>query len=412
MRIMMLSQSYPPITDGISHHVRSLSIELASANHDVCVVTLWNEGLPEFEMDDGVEVYRIKGTLNRARNVLYSHPAKLYAPPFPDPELTLKLWSIVKRKRPQIVHAHNWLLHSFIPLKKNSGAKLVVTLHDYSLACAKWSLIYNDEICGGPKVGKCIRCTADHYGHFKGGVTVMSSWVMGYFAKSVVDCFIPVSNAVARGNRLIEDKLEFRMIPNFTRETVDSAPGLDGQYASLLPGSGYILFVGAFTKNKGVGVLLSAYQAIQKAPPLVLIGYEIDKGPFLPIDIPRNVIVFRDWPHQAVMEAWKHSSMGLVPSTWLEPCPTAAFEAMMMGKPVIASRIGGLTDIVEDGVDGYLVPPGDPIALRQSIEMLLRDDGLRKRMGEAAKSKSEGFMAGHVVPQIEDVYEEIAGDRP
>jgi glycosyltransferase involved in cell wall biosynthesis len=373
----------------------------------VCVVTLWNEGLPEFEMDDGVEVYRIKGTLHRARDMLYSHPGKLYAPPFPDPELMLKLWSIVNRKRPQIVHAHNWLLHSFIPLKKWSGAKLVVTLQDYSLACAKWSLIYKDKICDGPNFTKCIRCTADHYGHFKGGVTVMSNWLMGHFASTVVDYFIPVTNAVARGNRLIENRLEYRIIPNFIRDSADTADDSNGQYAAQLPGSGYILFVGAFARNKGVDVLLSAYQAMRKAPPLVLIGYEIDKKPFLPTDTPRNVIVFRDWPHYAVMNAWKHSSMGLVPSTWLEPCPAVALEAMMMGKPVIASRIGGLVDIVDDDVNGYLVPPGDPIALRESMENLLRDEGLRKRMGEAAQIKAKNFQASHVVPRIEEVYREL-----
>jgi glycosyltransferase involved in cell wall biosynthesis len=409
MRIMMLTQSYPPITDGISHYVRSLGVELACAGHDICVVTLWNEGLPEFEIDDKVEVYRVKGSLHRARDLLYSRPGRLYAPPFPDPEFTFRLRSIAKKKRPQVVHAHDWLLHSFIPLKKRSGAKLVVTLHDYSLGCAKWSLIYNDKICDGPSVGKCIRCTAKHYGRLKGAATLMCSWAMGYFVRSAVDYFIPVTNAVARGNRLIERGLEFRTVPNCTREAVEEAAGANREYVSQLPGSGYILFVGAFAKNKGVGVLLTAYQGIRDAPPLVLVGYETDRDPSLPGEIPENVIVFRDWPHDAVMEAWRHCSMGLVPSVWLEPCPAVAFEAMMMGKPVIGSRIGGLVDIVDDGVDGYLVAPGDPIALRQSMEKLLRDEGLRGQMGEAAKGKAKTFLARHVALQIEGIYRGIAG---
>ena len=407
MRIMMISQSYPPIIEGISQYVRSLSIELASRDHDVCVVTLWNEGLSEFEIDHGVEVYRIKGTLHRIKNILYSHPGKLYAPPFMDPEFTLRLLRIVKKKRPQIVHAHNWLLHSFIPIKKWSGAKLVVTLQDYNLVCAKWSLIYKNKICEGPEINKCIGCAANHYGNFKGSVTLFFNWIMGYFEKTAVDFFIPVSHAVVKGNRLIENRLPFRLIQNFMHDKIDFIQGVGSQYSSQLPDPGYILFVGAFGENKGVNILLSAYKDIKNAPPLVLIGYEINKRPFLQTDLPRNVIVLKNWPHHAVMEAWKHSSMAIVPSIWLEPCPAVAFEAMMMGNPVIASRIGGLTDIVDDGVNGLLITPGDPIQLRQSIELLLMNKELRTRMSQAAKIKAKNYMASHVVPLIEDVYNEI-----
>jgi glycosyltransferase involved in cell wall biosynthesis len=407
MRIMMLSQSYPPIIEGISQYVRGLSLELASRKHDVCVVTLWNKGLPEFEIDHGVEVYRIKGTLHRMQNILYSYPAKLYAPPFPDPELTMKLLRIVKDKKPQVVHAHNWLLHSFIPIKKLSGAKLVVTLQDYSLDCAKWSLIYKNKTCTGAKFNKCIGCAANHYGNFKGIVTLFFNWFMGYFEKSMVDFFIPVSHAVIEGNRLIENRLPFRLIPNFILDNVDVIKGRNGQYSSQLPDAGYILYVGAFAEIKGVKVLLSAYKEIRNAPPLVLIGYEISKTPFLQTDLPANVTVLKNWPHDVVMEAWKHSSMAIIPSTWLEPCPAVAFEAMLMGNPVIASRIGGLTDIVDDGVNGYLITPGDPIQLKQSIELLLMNEELRTKMGQAAKNKSKDYLASHVVPLIEEVYKEI-----
>jgi len=223
----------------------------------------------------------------------------------------------------------------------------------------------------------------------------------------VVDFFIPVSHAVVKGNRLIENRLPCRLIPNFMHDSVDIIQSVNGQYSSQLPDPGYILFVGAFGENKGISVLLSAYKEIKNAPPLVLIGYEINKKPLFQTDLPKNVIVLKNWPHHAVMEAWKHSSMGIIPSLWLDPCPAVAFEAMMMGNPVIASRIGGLTDIVDDGVNGLLITPGDPIQLRQSIELLLMNKELRTRMSQAAKIKAKNYMASHVVPLIEDVYNEI-----
>jgi glycosyltransferase involved in cell wall biosynthesis len=71
----------------------------------------------------------------------------------------------------------------------------------------------------------------------------------------------------------------------------------------------------------------------------------------------------------------------------------AAREAMAWGRPVVASAVGGLTDAVEDGVTGLLVPPGDVGALRAALERLLRDAELRSRLGAAAREKAPSFEA-------------------
>src|SRR5438874_2677135 len=149
MRILMLAQFYPPTVGGEEHHVRTLSVELAARGHEVAVATLWQEGLPTFELDRGVRVHRIRGSMQRA-SWLFADSGRTHAPPFPDPELLLAIRRIIKRERPDIVHAHNWLARSFLPLKGWSGAKLVMTLHDYGLVCAKQNLIYKNAPCSGP----------------------------------------------------------------------------------------------------------------------------------------------------------------------------------------------------------------------------------------------------------------------
>lgn len=78
-----------------------------------------------------------------------------------------------------------------------------------------------------------------------------------------------------------------------------------------------------------------------------------------------------------------------------------------MGRPVIASRIGGLPDIVVDGETGLLVDPGDELVLRQSMRHLLDDPVLRERMGVRAKQRVGEFQASTVVPRIEQVYQEV-----
>lgn len=78
-----------------------------------------------------------------------------------------------------------------------------------------------------------------------------------------------------------------------------------------------------------------------------------------------------------------------------------------MGRPVVASRIGGLPDIVVDGETGLLTTPGDWCALGGAIERLLGDPVLRERMGVLAKQRVVYFQARSVVPCIEEVYQEV-----
>ncbi|HZU69416.1 MAG TPA: glycosyltransferase family 4 protein [Ktedonobacteraceae bacterium] len=403
MRIMMLTQFYPPIIGGGAIHVRSLSTELAARGHEVAVVTLWHTGLAAFEMDAGVKVYRVRSSTRRLP-WLFRDSGRQYAPPFPDPEVTLALRQIIRDGRPQIVHAHNWLVYSYLPLKLWSGAKLVVTLHNYDLVCVKTTLLLNDSICNGPGLSKCLRCGIQYYGPGKGVPTVLADRVMGQVRRCLVDMFLPVSQAVALGNGLAAQRLPFQVISNFIPDDIGVARSDTTSYAAQLPNEPYLLFVGAFNRQKGVDVLLKAYAGLSDAPPLVLIGYETSDWPVLSKDCPGNVFVFKDWPRQAVIEALRRCFIAILPSVGPESCPTVVMEAMSVGSPVIASRIGGLAELVTHDETGLLVEPGDAPALQQAIRRLLADPGVRKGMGEAALRNVDRFQASTVVPRIEHVY--------
>ena len=82
-------------------------------------------------------------------------------------------------------------------------------------------------------------------------------------------------------------------------------------------------------------------------------------------------------------------------------------EAMATGKPVIASRVGGLPEIVADGETGILVTPGDPDALRAALAMVIDDPKLAARMGAAGRVRVAAFHVNTVVSQIESVYTEV-----
>ena len=82
-------------------------------------------------------------------------------------------------------------------------------------------------------------------------------------------------------------------------------------------------------------------------------------------------------------------------------------EAMALGKPVIASRIGGLPEIVADGETGIVVTPEDSDELRAAIARLVADPALAARMGAAGQDRVTSFYASTVVREIESVYQEV-----
>ena len=403
MRILMLAQFYPPAIGGEERHVRNLSIDLAARGHDVSVATLWHKGFPQFEIDQGVRIHRIRGTIQRM-GMLFSENDHRHAPPFPDPEALWALRRIILQECPDIIHAHNWIVHSFTPLKVWSRAKLVVTLHDYSLVCVQKRLTYQREICNGPTLTKCLKCATDFYGAVKGPTTTLANRVWGKVERQTVDMFLPVSQAVAEGTQLAKYEVPYRIIPNFIPDNLSILCNDADPLLAHLPREDFLLFVGDVKRDKGVEVLLRAFAEMRSQVPLVLIGRPAND---LSIDFPPNALALQSWPHEAVISAWKRCTIALTPSIWHDPCPTVAMEAMSVGKPVIASRIGGLVDIVIDGETGFLVPPGDHQALREAMQSLLDDPVQRERMGNVAKQRIVEFQAKTVVPRIEQVYQEL-----
>lgn len=407
MRITMLTQFYPPLIGGEERFTYNLSRLLVARGHDVSVVTILQDGMAEYEESAGVKIHRIQGLVQKIP-FLYSDTSRRFATPFPDPGLTNAIRKFVKQEKPHIVHAHNWMVHSFVPVKPGSGARLILTLHDYGLICSTKKLLYQDAVCSGPELVKCMKCSADHYGALKGSVTTAANRGMLALEKRVVDMFVPVSYAVAEGNRLVNSGLPFEVIPNFVPDTIGEVAPVDQSYLDQLPKEPFLLFVGAFGRYKGVDFLLEAYKRLQNPPPLVLIGYDTSESPVQTQTLPPNVTILRNWPHNAVMAAWQRCMVGFAPSLWNEPCATVPMEAMAVGKPVIATRIGGLTDIVGDGETGILVEPDNVEQLVQAMCRLIEDEALRERMGAAGKLRVQRFQESTVVPQYERLYQKFA----
>jgi glycosyltransferase involved in cell wall biosynthesis len=400
MRILLLAQFYPPVIGGEERHVRNLATALAARGHEVAVATQASHDDAGSTLDGLVRVHRLRGTLRRL-SVLFSDPERLFAPPIPDPEMTLALRQVIARERPDVIHAHNWILHSFLPLRPFTRTPFVVTMHDYALTCARKTLMYMNEVpCDGPAVLKCLRCAGQHYGRLKGGVTALSNWIDSAYERRAVDKFLTVSDAVARFNRLPEARAHVEVIPNFVPDDLsDLSSETDPALLAGLPDQ-YILFVGDLLSRKGVPVLLDAYAKLVRPPPLVLIGRRCAETPRV---LPAGVRILESWPHAAIMHAWNRCLFGVAPSVWHEPCATVVLEGMSQGKAMIVSDRGGMRDIVLDGETGFVVRPM-PETVCDAMARLIADPDLRQRMGAAGRARVSQFQARAVVGRIEHVY--------
>jgi len=145
-----------------------------------------------------------------------------------------------------------------------------------------------------------------------------------------------------------------------------------------------VLFVGRLAEEKGIGDILDAAKRLPNIPFEV-----IGEGPLgisnLKLQI-SNVRWLGGLASHEVQQRIVRAAMVVVPSTIPENAPYAILEAMAAGVPVIASRAGGIPELVRDGETGLLVPPRDPVTLAKTIEMVYGDGTLRERMGTRARA--------------------------
>ncbi|HEY0518895.1 MAG TPA: glycosyltransferase family 4 protein [Ilumatobacteraceae bacterium] len=419
LRILLVTDFYWPYLGGVEQHVRSLAHSLVARGHDVTVATLTGKDLDDDSDDDGVRVRRLR-SMSQRMPWLFSSAERPWAPPIADPAITWQLRKIILENPPDIVHGHDWLARSFLPLRRWStrkfGTRFVSSLHYYTLSCAKKNLMRTQTVdgrtvetsCTGPGVEKCLACAGRHYGRPTGIVTATANAIGALAERRGAAAIVAVSAAVARGNGLVPDAGSTVVIPNFLPDGAahpTSATSDVGALTALLPDEEFMIFVGDLRPMKGLDVLLDAYSTLEPSMPLVLIG---KSWPDTPTALPRRVVVHDRWPNAAVIEAFRRSSIAVVPSVWAEPFGIVVIEAMAGGSPVVASAVGGIPEIVEDGVSGLLVAPGDATALGHALAELIGDPQRRAAMGEAARRRAEDFTAARVVDRIEQEYRQLA----
>jgi glycosyltransferase involved in cell wall biosynthesis len=253
-------------------------------------------------------------------------------------------------------------------------------------------------------LAKCLACAPEQYGVLK-GTAITTGLRVSRTLHGRADRYIAISAAVAEGARCaLPSRHEIIVIPTMVPNLLPALARSTPRPEFLPSQDGFLMFVGALGRHKGIDVLLEARRRMRNRPPLVLIGTPRTDTPH--IDDP-EVVIAHNVPSAQVMASWIRASAAVVPSTWNEPMGQVAIEATLAGRAVVASDIGGLRDVVEHGVTGLLVPPGDPGALAVALDSVLDDPETRQRMGKAGQVRAGRFEAAAVVPRVVDVFEEV-----
>ena len=400
MRILMLTQFYAPVVGGQERAVENLSRALVHRGHHVAVATLAQRGEPVHEIRDGVHVHRLPGTFQRFASA-FADQGRRHVPPAPDPEAAIALRRLIEREQPDVIHAHDWFVHSLIAGPARSPVPVFLSVHDHSLVCANKRLMRGQERCSGPALGKCVRCAAQQYGALKGVPTAVSLRLRRRSVRSRVDQFLPVSEAVATVSHDAMNAAHVDVLPNFMPACRDAVAD-DDDVPRRFPSGPFLLFVGDATHDKGIDVLLAAHRMLgDDRPPLVIVGRPLADALAEP---PSDVVVLGPLPHDEVLAASRASAIVVVPSLVAEAFGLVALEAMAMGRPVVAARSGGLGEVVVDGCTGLLTPPGDAAGLADALRRLLGDPELARRMGAAGRQRAEEFAEDAIVSRLERLY--------
>jgi glycosyltransferase involved in cell wall biosynthesis len=308
--------------------------------------------------------------------------------------------------RPDIVHIHEvfplvspWIL----PQCTRRSIPVVMTCVDYRLTCPVVTHIQGGSICTQCTGGREHRAFLNN--------------CRGNIPESFI---VAVYNFLARRLRLFSDHVSCFIAPSeFTRgwlidhadlepsriRTISPVVEIPGTAADPATGE-YVAFAGRFSPEKGIDTLLQAARLCSLPVRLCRSAHSLVRAAVHSDISGLEVVVTRN---RAELDAfYRRARMLVLPSVWFETFGLVGAEAMSHGIPVIASRIGALGDLIEDGVDGLVFTPGNAGELAEKIRLLWNDPELCRRLGRAARTKAAALWSPecHML-KLERVYEDV-----
>lgn len=381
LRVLLLSWEYPPhIVGGLGRHVYDLSRELVRLGNEVTVVTLLVPGSPRVEVVEGVEVRRVP--VDGREDDFLDWVARLNRAVLMEVDLLLS-----RGKRFDVIHGHDWLIEEAArELNARTGLPIVATVH------------------------------ATEYGRHRGihnelqysVHTAEERLVRG--ARRVICCSEYMAGEVARLFDLEPGRIT--VIPNGVNPEILGVNGWRGPAPPT--GTPVILFLGRLVPEKGVQDLIRALPLVVErvsGARAVICGQGPYEGEIRQLAAQVgvaglvNLAGFVDGA--ARNSLLQEAAVAVFPSHY-EPFGIVALEAMAAQVPVVVSDTGGLSEVVEHGIDGFKVPPGRPDLLARYMGEVLTNRLLAEELCRRAWRKVRStFNWRHIAAVTREIYSQV-----
>jgi glycosyltransferase involved in cell wall biosynthesis len=407
MRILTCCNVYPPKFLGGAELVAHYQAKaLQAAGHQVQVFA----GLP----DSGRLQYRLKHDFYDGLAVDRVHLAPTdyrsdYVN-FVHPQVEEHFTKVLADFRPDVVHFHNviGLSVSLIRLAHEFGARTILTVHDHWGFCFKNTLMKTEGVTC-TDFTRCDECQP----FIDDGAQrqIPMRFRQDYFELAIrdIDAFVSPSRYLA--GAYIKAGVPASKL-HVIRYGIDSDTFARG---SRIPGYGRVRFsfIGYFGKHKGVSTILTAL-SLMKQPHSIrlnLVGEGEESEAYKKQLCDRPYAEFiKFWgkvDNNHIRDVYRETDILILPSIWPENHPVSITEAMSSGIPVIASRIGGIPELVEDGITGFLFEPGDPADLAAKMDRFVAEPALLDTLGRNGRVRMRDNSYREQVQKILHVYESI-----
>ena len=319
---------------------------------------------------------------------------------------------LIRRERPEVAHVYNTLAlvtPSVYYACREEGVPVVQTVYNYRLLCPAANFLRNGRICEDCVQHSLWRSVA--HGCYRDSrlQSAALAWTLQSHRRrdtwnTIVDAYIVPTEFMRI--KLIEGGLPAAKIvvkPNYH----EPDPGV------RVASDGSALYVGRLSPEKGVRTLLAAWEMLDRPPRLRIIGdgpLRVELEEMAARNPHRGIELLGTRPHHEVIEHLKATAFLILPSEWYEAFPHVILEAFACGVPILASRIGTLPDVIQDGLNGLLFEPSQTADLAAKVKWVVSHPDDARRIGMNGRAEYEAkYTADRNYERLIGIYRRLAG---
>jgi glycosyltransferase involved in cell wall biosynthesis len=409
MKILIVNNFYSP-AGGTEKHIQGIAELLTSNGHEVYFFATNKPPLfyDNYKYKNYFPQYTDYCTNNMVNNLKYATKI-MY-----NKDAKLKIASLLDVIRPDIVHFHNIYFHltpSVLKPVNKLKIPIIMTLHDVRLVCPSGSLRLKDsyycknELCirGNPLHCLIHNCKGQKFSR-SAAVTAEALFKKIHKLYDKVNIFICPSQALK--DLLIRSGKASEKLVVLNNFIDDSSLSETPEYSI----NNCFLYAGRLEKEKGVDLLIKAIAEIPEAKLVIAgTGYEETALKELASKIGANNVIFKGYLTGENLKIEYHKCIATIqPANWFENFPMTVLESFAAGRPVIASSIGGLPEMIENGTNGFLFKPTDKKELVKNLRLILQDKEFAIQMGKnARKTAEENYTASKYYVKLIDTYKSV-----